>query len=221
MASPSVNVASAADQVYAILRERILAGQLDEQARLHQEALSRELGVSRTPVREALARLASDGLVELLPNRGARIAGITHADMAAAYQARVAVEPAAAGLAAERATPEDVARLRAAAGANASAAGRVPDAYATNRAFHLELVRAGGNPFLLRFAESLWVAGIGLRVYDMQRSLADVVAVDTAQHSEIVEAVAAGDAERAERLTRRHVAGAMALLLERLAADAA
>jgi DNA-binding GntR family transcriptional regulator len=66
--------ASVADRVYAALRERILAGDIPHHARLHQEQLSEELGVSRTPLREALGRLAADGLVELLPQRGARVA---------------------------------------------------------------------------------------------------------------------------------------------------
>src|SRR3954454_25123984 len=97
-----IDVASVPDRVYAILRERILAGELEPESRLHQEGISAELGVSRTPVREAIARLAAEGLVELLANRGARVAAIGEHDMEAAYVARLAFEPLAARLAAQR-----------------------------------------------------------------------------------------------------------------------
>src|SRR3954469_9513906 len=97
-----VDVSSVPDRVYAILRERILAGELEPDSRLHQEGISAELGVSRTPVREALARRAADGLVDLLANRGARVAGVTTHDMEDAYVARLGIEPLAARLAAGR-----------------------------------------------------------------------------------------------------------------------
>ena len=99
-----LDVVSVADHVERALRARILAGALEPGARLHQEGLSEELGVSRTPLREALGRLAADGLVDVLPNRGARVADVRPEDMRAAYEARLVIEPAAAGLAAERAT---------------------------------------------------------------------------------------------------------------------
>src|SRR6516225_5842482 len=89
-------IASVVDQVYAALRDRIIQGSLQRGARIHQEDLADELGVSRTPVREALRRLAAEGLVEMRTNRGARVADIGPSDMRGAYDARAVIEPGAA-----------------------------------------------------------------------------------------------------------------------------
>src|SRR5918911_505584 len=97
-----LQVASVVDQVYMAIRERISDGTLPRGGRLHQEDLATELGVSRTPVREALRRLAAEGLVEMQTNRGARVADIDPAQMPVPYEARLVVEPGAARLAANR-----------------------------------------------------------------------------------------------------------------------
>jgi DNA-binding GntR family transcriptional regulator len=89
--SRQLQIRSVVDQVHADLLERIVAGELPAGSRLRQEALAAELGVSRTPLREALARLVSEGLVELVPNRGATVARRDHADMEQAWRARLAL----------------------------------------------------------------------------------------------------------------------------------
>src|SRR4051795_11205129 len=107
-----VDITSVPDRVYAILREQILAGDLEPESRLHQEGISAELGVSRTPVREAIARLAAEGLVELLANRGARVAATGGNNRGAASAARLGAEPLAARLAAARRNPAELRALR-------------------------------------------------------------------------------------------------------------
>jgi DNA-binding GntR family transcriptional regulator len=216
----TIDVQSMGDRVYAVLRDRILSGELAHGERLHQEALSEELGVSRTPLREALGRLAADGLVELTPQRGARVAGVGPRDMHSSYESRLIVEPAAARLAAERAGGEPgcaamlaaVAELRA-----ASDAGDVRAAFVANRAFHLAVVEASGNAYLLRFAEMLWATRLGLAVYERQRGLSRFLAVDADSHEAIAVAIAGGDGDAAEALMREHIDGAMSLLLEQFA----
>src|SRR5688500_17854921 len=94
-------------------------------------------------------------------------------------------------------------------------------AFDANRAFHLALVRAAGNPYLDRFAETLWVVRVGMRVYQAQREPPEFIRKDADEHEAIADAVAAGEVDRAEELTRRHITGAIALLREQLAADAA
>jgi DNA-binding GntR family transcriptional regulator len=207
-------------RVYAVLRERILDGELAPGARLHQEGLAEDLGVSRTPLREALGRLAADGLVDLLPNRGARVADVGPDDMHVAYEARLVVEPAAAARAAGRRDPAADAAMRAAIAEHRASVDDFSAAFDANRAFHLALVRAAGNPYLDRFAESLWVARVGLRVYQAQREPPEFILADADEHEAIADAVAAGDVDRAQELTRRHITAAMALLREQLAADA-
>ena len=92
-AAARLAIASVVDQVYTATRARIMDGTLARGARIHQEDLADELGVSRTPVREALRRLAAEGLVEMRTNRGARVADVGRDDMNAAYEARLVIEP--------------------------------------------------------------------------------------------------------------------------------
>ena len=218
--SERVEASSVADRVYAALRERILAGDIPHHSRLHQEQLSEELGVSRTPLREALGRLAADGLVELLPQRGARVADITPADMETSYGARLVIEPAAAALAAKQHTPEDLAEMRRAIADHRRRTSDVQAVFVANRDFHLAVVKASGNPFLLRFCEQLWVRRLGLRVYEEQREPPEFIAADADWHERIADAIEAGDARAAERDMRRHIDEAMQLLLRQLSADA-
>jgi DNA-binding GntR family transcriptional regulator len=206
---------------HAILRERILAGDLAPGTRLHQQDLSRELGISRTPLREALGRLAADGLVDLLPNRGARVADVRPADMEAAYQARLTIEPAAARLAGGRGGEAVVAPMRAAIAAHRAALHDLGAAFRANRAFHLALVEAGGNPYLVRFAETLWTGRLGMRVYETQDEPPEFIARDADEHEAIADAIAAREPDRAQELTRRHIACAMELLVAQLARDVA
>jgi DNA-binding GntR family transcriptional regulator len=217
----ALDAASIAQRCHAVLRERILAGDLAPGARLHQESLADELGISRTPLREALGRLAADGLVELLPNRGARVADVRPADMEAAYQARLVLEPAAAGLAGRRGGPAAVAPMRAAIEVHRAAIHDLPAAFHANRAFHLALVEAAGNPYLVRFAETLWTGRLGMRIYETQDEPPEFIARDADDHEAITDAIAAREPHLAEELTRRHIATAMTLLVEQLARDVA
>src|SRR4051812_1491780 len=121
-----LNVTSVVDQAYIAIRDRIDDGRLARGSRLHQEDLAAELGVSRTPVREALRRLAAEGRVEMLTNRGARVADIALGAMPEPYEARLVLEPGAAALAARRGLSDrQRRRLRAAIAAQRSAAGDV------------------------------------------------------------------------------------------------
>ena len=127
------------------LRSQILTGELERGSRLPQETLAAELGVSRTPLREALRRLAAEGLVTLQPNYGATVAQLDFGDMRDAWTARLVIEPPAARLAAERDPAAELDRMRAAVAAQRASAdpARSLDA---NREFHLALVSASGNP---------------------------------------------------------------------------
>jgi DNA-binding GntR family transcriptional regulator len=207
----ALEIASVVDQVYLALRERIVSGALSRGSRVHQEEVASELGVSRTPVREALRRLAAEGLVEMHTNRGARVADIDRGGMRAAYEARLVLEPGAARLAAARQPPEPLARMAAAIAEQRRALRSVSRSFEANRAFHLALIAAAGNEFLLRFAELLWVARIGAAIYERQLRAQGRLLLDIAEHERILAAVRAGDARKAETLVRRHLRGAMRL----------
>jgi DNA-binding GntR family transcriptional regulator len=204
-----LNIASVVDQVYSAIRERISSGSLPRGARVHQEDLAEELGVSRTPVREALRRLAAEGLVEMRTNRGARVADVDQVGMRVSYEARTVIEPGAARLAAARRLPEPLARMRAAVAAQRRSLRNVQRSFEANREFHLALATASGNEFLVQFAERLWVARIGETIYERQVQTQARMLLDVREHEQIIEAIEAGDGRRAESLARRHLTDAM------------
>ena len=90
--------------------------------------------------------------------------------------------------------------------------------YRASRAFHLALVSASGNPFLIDFANAVWAGRIGLHVYARQMT-GEQLALDGAEHEAIIEAIEAGDEETAERLTREHIEHALDILLGRVDAE--
>ena len=205
-----LQIQTVVDRVYDAIKERILSGELPRGSRLRQEALAVELGVSRTPLREALRRLAAEGLVEFHPNRGAQVAGATAVDARASYEARLVLEPGAARLAAGRRPEAELARMwRAIDEERASESDA--EAFAASRDFHLALVAASGNGHLLRAAESLWVTAIGQPIFEQQASLdPQRVEADVVEHERIATAVEGGDQELAELYTRNHIAMALA-----------
>jgi DNA-binding GntR family transcriptional regulator len=202
-------IASVVDQAYAAIRDRIIQGSLERGARIHQEDLAEELGISRTPVREALRRLAAEGLVEMRTNRGARVADISADDMRSAYEARLVIEPGAARLAGAARLPAPLGRMRAALAAQRRAIPGVRRSFEANREFHIALVQASGNAFLLQFVQRLWVARIGEVIYERQSETPERMNLDADEHEQILQAIDAGNGRRAESLTRKHLADAM------------
>jgi DNA-binding GntR family transcriptional regulator len=206
-------VQSVADQVYAVLRERIAGGEIERGSRLHQEDLASEFGVSRTPVREALRRLAAEGLVDLFANRGARVATATDAQLRSSYETRLVVEPGAARVAAERRLEYAIEGMRAALRDEEKAGRSSAKHFKANRDFHLAIVHGTGNPQLVQFMEHVWIGRIGATLYEMRLDPKGLVK-DHKAHLSIAKAIEAGDSDRAEKLTRGHLERAMELIFE-------
>jgi DNA-binding GntR family transcriptional regulator len=202
------------DRVLAALREAITSGRLPAEARIKQEQIAAELGVSRTPVREALHLLEQEGLVRLVPRRGALVQGFTAADVRELYELRELLEPAAAALATARATAaerEAVARL-------AALTERRRGGFEANRDFHRALCAPCGNGLIMRTLDSVWMHRAAHGLFTYQARPAGAVERMAAEHDEIARAFAAADAARVRALVHDHVRGAGEDALARLPA---
>jgi DNA-binding GntR family transcriptional regulator len=200
------------DRVLAALREAITSGRLPAEARIKQEQIAAELGVSRTPVREALHLLEQEGLVRLVPRRGALVQGFTAADVRELYELRELLEPAAAALATARATAAErqaVARL-------AALTERRRGGFEANRDFHRALCAPCGNGLIMRTLDSVWTHRAAHGLFTYQARPAGAIERMAAEHDEIARAFAAADAARVRALVHDHVRGAGEDALERL-----
>jgi len=192
-------------RVYDHLREEILSGSLTPGAELSEVALAESLGVSRGPIREAIGRLASEGLVTVRPRRGAVVSSLSTEEFIELYQVREALELLAVKLAVPRLRPDDITVLQALIDEMSARAERnqVVAFFEANSAFHLRLVEASGNAKLLELYEQL-LAQLGryrLRSLTLRGNLERSVA----EHAAILRAVKRGDAERAAHLMSEHI----------------
>ncbi len=201
-----------ADHVYLSLRTAILHGELPPGAELLQEQLATQFGISRTPLREALHRLALEGFVEARTHRSAVVAAVSPADTKAAYEARIVVETAAARLAAARREAAAIAALEEAVAKLAAAGDDFDLQLEANRRFHVALVEAAGNPHLSRFIAELWDGRIVPLIYARQARMPERAEVDALEHGEIARLIAAGDADGAARAVERHLDNAFEAL---------
>jgi DNA-binding GntR family transcriptional regulator len=202
-AAQPLRVRSVVGLAYDAIRELIVSGTLAPGARVGQAELAEQLGISRGSVREALRRLAGDGLVAFEVNRGFFVADFGLDVVLERLEARSLLEPQIARLAAARRRDEDLAALRAAIDAE-RAASTSAAAHDASRAFHLALAAATQNEQLWRLIDGLWIADVGRRLLARRYAKPDWQAEDAREHEEILAAVEARDADRAERLVRRH-----------------
>lgn len=207
-----LDTSSLADRAHLSLRAMILNGQLAPRQELRQELLAASLGVSRTPLREALNRLASEGLIEFRPHRSALVAEFSLHDLEQDYAARRIIEPAAARIAAERCDPTALAALATALRAAEEAGGDIGRQFESSRAFHRALVAAAGNPHLVRFINELWGGRIARYFYGRQALVPDRPRRDREEHAEIARLIAAGDPDGAARALEAHLSAALETL---------
>ena len=206
---------SAADRVYEHVRQGILNRRYADNDLLGEGDIALETGVSRTPVREALLRLESQGMIRLLPKRGALVLPVTAQEWRDLLATRLLVEThctrsaitAGRGAAVARSLAGPLATLRAAAGA-----GDLAGYVAADRDFHAAIVAADGNMILIRLYATL-------RDRQLRMGAANLLAADgavntermattVADHQAIADAIGIGDEELADRLTREHLAHA-------------
>lgn len=200
------------EQVYLELEEEILSGKLTRGAPLGEIALSARLGVSRTPVRSAIHRLAEEGLVETVANKGAVVVGITTEDLIDIYKIRVRLEGLASAIAATRINKDDLRTLRESVELSEFYLKRI-DASDTDRLkeldsqFHETIYKVSGNRLLCKTLSELHRK---IKLYrKLSLSVPGRLECSVLEHKEILEAIEAHDAEAADRLTSLHIERAL------------
>lgn len=193
------------EQAYQRLIEAIARGELPPGTRLRETELSERLGLSRTPVREALRALEADGLVQHQPRHGAMVRQLDHAEVMELYEMRAVLEGTAARLAARMASDIELQALRA-LNADFAAAPDPRTAAEFNRQFHDTLVGASRNRFLLHAVEGLRKTMLILGPTTM--SIESRVQEAATEHAEVIAALQERDGPRAEHLMRGHIEAA-------------
>ncbi|MHA6795467.1 GntR family transcriptional regulator [Pseudonocardia bannensis] len=209
-------VATRSDLVAESLRAAILAGRLRPGQTLVERHLAAMLGVSKTPVREALIALTASGLIVMSRHAGAVVRTLSAPEVRTIYELRLLLEPWAVGRAARRHGPAAAAEARAALDeAEAGAAAGDPVAVnLANRRFHRALYSRADNELVTAQLDRVQdLVALALQVAQVWRGGARPFGqAERAEHAGIVAAVAAGESERAEALARAHVEHAAAAL---------
>ncbi|MHA6345684.1 GntR family transcriptional regulator [Roseivivax sp. CAU 1761] len=195
------------------LRAKILEGELPEGEKVREVALTQEFGVSRTPLREAMKMLAAEGLIELIPNRGAIVSRQSEAELAEAFPVLAALERLAGEFAARNATEEDIARIEEMTEQlrGTVEAGDRHAYFQLNYAIHSFILTAGRNQTLMRTHST-----VATRIYRAryQANLSKArwqTALD--EHREIARALRARDAARLGALLHDHLMATLASVI--------
>jgi len=205
---------------YLQLKDEILSNRMAPGFQAPEPEIAIRLGMSRTPVREALIRLEAEGLVELIPRRGARVLPLRAEDMREIYEILTSLESdAAAALARRNLSASDLATVEHASVQMQNALDAHDlDAWAhADDLFHRGLLDLHGNVRLRDFVQALSDQAHRARIATLR--LRDIPRQSTAEHREILDAIYAGDAQRARRAFRNHrerAAGELLRILEKL-----
>jgi DNA-binding GntR family transcriptional regulator len=203
--------ATKAEAVYLETRGRILTGGLSPGLNVNQESLAADLGVSITPLREALRRLEMEGLIRLEAHRTVVIAPLTGQELDELYVIRIELDSLAAGLAAVNASESDITTIGQLARQKPV---REPVVQLErNRAFHRAIYASCRNGALVAYLDQLWDRTDRYRLILVKQELLGGMA-SRQDHIDIADAIADRDADRAARLTRNHIAGSRALIAD-------
>jgi DNA-binding GntR family transcriptional regulator len=210
----------AAAQAADAIRASILAGRIPAGARIAELDLARQLSVSRTPIREALSRLAAEGLVELSPNRGARVATWTSEELGEIFEVRLRLEPYAVSQAVPLLSPAELGELGELAQSMLALARdqAMAEIVELNQRFHGLLIARAGNPALASALTAVTHAAVVRR--NFQHYSPGALARSLAHHLEIVAAARAGEPDWAEAVMRSHLYNARATMLSDQEAEA-
>lgn len=211
-----VTYESLGDQVYRRLRDLVVGQHYVPGSRLKMERLCRELGVSRTPVWDAIRRLETEGLIHTVPRQGVFVLNHDPEHIRQLIAVREALEGLAARLAAEKFTPQDGESLGVVLNDLVAAARAADlDRYARHTVdFHNRILAASQNQVLARLLENIYAQMHVLRLHSLHRTKR--LDVGLSEHIEIHAAVTARDPDRAERAAREHARRVLGDTLERV-----
>jgi DNA-binding GntR family transcriptional regulator len=209
-AAPAPEAASLADRAYYAIRDQIVSLALRPGAVINERELMDRLDLGRTPIREAVRRLAQEQLVEVYPRRGTFVTSVEIRDLASICDVRLALEAHAARLAAERASDadrEEIRRLIAELDADLEALPEQDDRalMAIDERIHGTVYRATHNPFLVQTLEEYYL--LALRIWFLALEQPRELEQAVLEHRELLEAILDRDADRAEAVMRAHVRG--------------
>jgi DNA-binding GntR family transcriptional regulator len=198
--------------VFDALREAIIQGRLKPGERLMEIQLAEELGVSRTPVREAIRKLELEGFLVMIPRKGAYVAGISVKDIVNIFEVRAALESLAAGLAAERITEEELEQLeRALVYISEASANNLSAVVQTDISFHELIYKASRNQRLVQIVTHLQEQIQRFRTASLAQPGRTRTVIE--EHRKIVEAISERNVELARTLAREHIENAEYSLL--------
>lgn len=199
---------SKSDFAYEEIKRRILSASLAAGAIVPQERLAAELEISTTPIREALKRLAAEGMVSLAPHRDARVTELTVVEARSLLEVRLNLDPLAARLAAERRTAEDLAAINdALAALEPLTGGATYEALVAHRTFHRAVYAASQNANLTGILDGLWDKADRYRMFSLAIKQVSATERERVQreHAAIAAAIEGRDAEHAEAVMRQHI----------------
>ncbi|MDT8894869.1 GntR family transcriptional regulator [Halomonas sp. I1] len=213
---PSPGAQTATTKVHEVIKQRILDGHYQAHEYIREASIARELDVSRTPVREALRELVSEGWLEAIPHHGARVVAWTEKDAREVFELRVVLEPMAVRLACENMNEPCLARLRKIADRMEALTERIEtdlgirnEIALLNHDFHRELIQASGNQRLASVLDSVVRTSVIRRNFGNYQL--DNLRRSMRHHREILEAILAGSPTWAENVMRAHLLAAQAL----------
>lgn len=201
-----------AEAVYREIRTRILSGMLEPGGPLNQDALAPELGVSVTPVREAVRRLEAEGLVQFQAHKTVIVAPLSRDELREIYEVRLQLDPYAASLATARSTGDELDEIDRLARAPFSK--DALEQVAVNRAFHRQIYTRSGNTLLTQTLDRLWELTDRYRVVLVSGDTLLLAAAR--EHVKIAEAMRARQPRRVASLIRAHIVNARMLIEDAL-----
>ncbi len=202
--------------VFETIREAIITGHLRPGERLMEVQLAEEMGVSRTPVREAMRKLELEGFLVMMPRKGAYVSGISLKDIIDVFEIRAALDSLAAGLAAERITEEELEQLERSLLLVVESADQndLDGIVGTDTDFHDIIYKASRNERLIQIINNLREQIQRFRTTSLAFPGRMHIAVD--EHRKIVEAIAERNVALAQALAQEHIENAENIMLEAL-----